>query len=343
MKTKEEPRESPTGNSFLTQFTECPKKWAFKYLMQWLPDKEKSSKDYLVFGQAFHLFKEWFYLNPLMIEEWFSNKIDSDSVVPLEGQEKGLEYLRKYSSSFEKSVNKELEERLETAIDIWINAYGKEEHERYEVIGTELENILTLPNGFKISVRYDALLRERSTGFVYVFDTKTTRAPLIDTIEKYRYNSQPFIYCSSIIKSDFEWKNDFRGWITDAIFQRKYVKDGWRIEIKRSEPVLYTESEVNELLKSLTLLTDEMLFCTESFVNDKKTLGESFRMDRSKCYAKYTGLCPYYYDCLKKQTFEDKNEIPLTYSQDKWTGFQVIQDNLSGICKNEKTPITGMD
>ena len=178
-----------------------------------------------------------------MIEEWFSQKIDSDSIVPLPGLTKGLEYLQKYSSSFDVNTNQELKERLETAVDIWLNAYGKTEHERYEVIGTELENVLILPNNFKISVRYDAVLRDNETGFVYIFDTKTTRASLTDTIEKYRYASQPFIYCASVIKSDFPWKSDFRGWITDAIFQRKYVRDGWRTEIKRSETVQYTETE----------------------------------------------------------------------------------------------------
>ena len=83
-----------------------------------------------------------------------------------------------------------------------------------------------------------------------------------------------------------------------------------------------------------------MLFCTESFINDKKSLGESFRMDRSKCYQKFSGLCPYYYDCLKKHSYDNRNEIPLTFSQDKWTGFQIIENNLSGICKNETTLIT---
>jgi hypothetical protein len=238
-------------------------------------------------------------------------------------------------------VNIELKERLEKAIDIWLDKYGKTEHERYEVIGTELENVLTLPNGFKITVRYDALLRERETGYVYIFDTKTTRASLTDTIEKYRYSSQPFIYCASVMLSDYSWKDDFRGWITDAIFQRKYVKDGWKCQIQRSESVFYSNTEVTELLKSMTLITDEMMFCTDGFLNDDKLLGESFRMDRSKCYQRFSGLCPYYHDCMKIWSKNDiEKDPPENYNRDKWSGFNVIQNNLSGIFKNETETIT---
>ena len=325
-------RESPTGNSFMSAFTECPKKWAFKYLMQWVPDDSKTARDYLVFGQAFHLYKEWFYLNK---EEASQNY--------LTGVPASLEYIEKFKNTFSDEIISELKERLQIAVDIWVKEYGLKEHDKYEVIGVEMLNILTLPNNFKLSVRYDAILKDKETGFVYIFDTKTTRASLVDTIEKYRYGPQPFIYCASIMRSDFPWKNDFRGWITDVIFQRKYVREGWRTEVKRSEAVFYTEQEITELMKSYTLLTDEMLFCTDRFLNDKKPLGESFRMDRSKCYLKYQGLCPYYYDCLKNWTSKDVGKPPVGYSADNWTGTQIIQNNLSGIFQNETTFNKGLD
>lgn len=320
-KTKEGPRESPTGNSFLTAFTECPKKWAFKYLMQWIPEKSKVTKDYFVFGQAFHLFKELFYTNP-------------DEKNPFRFVETGLTYIDDNSNGLDDETINLLKERLPIAVEIWLKEFSND-HERYEVIGAEMDNVLVLPNNFKLSVRYDTVLRERSTGFVYVFDTKTTRAPLSDMIEKYRYSAQPFIYCASIMQSDYAWKSDFRGWITDAIYQKKFVRDGWRTAVKRSEVVFYTEKEVQEFLKSLTLLTDEMLFCSERFLKDGESLGESFRMDRNKCFQKFNGLCPYYHDCLKGWSKNDSSNPPESYSKDLWTGFDAIQTGLSGIFKNE--------
>lgn len=335
MEKDKELRESPTGNSFLTQFTECPKRWAFKYLFHWIPDKDKGSKDYLVFGQAFHLFKEFFYLNPGKIAEYFERK-KAGSELPLPGLDIGEQYIDSFSEAFMEAEGQLLKKRLELAISIWLETYGEQEHQRYEVIGAEMESVLELPNNFKISVRYDAVLKDRETGYVYIFDTKTTRRSINEPIEKYRFSPQPLIYCASVMQSDFPWKADFRGWITDAIFQRYYVRDGWRTEVKRSESVFYTQAEIEEFLKSLVLLTDEMLFCTERFLNDNVSLGESFRMDRNACRNAYGKVCPYYYDCMREWKKEDISaDPPEGFTKTEWSGHDIINYQLSGIFKNE--------
>jgi hypothetical protein len=308
-----EMRESPAGLSMFGQYQSCPRRWAFKYALGFVPDHEGRS-EYLVHGSAVHEGKRVFYVS-WDIEKAIETAIDfadeSYDVFP--------------SISIEK-------QRLEKLFRVWYEKYGKDEKENYTVISNETQEEIELPNGAVLTIRIDQVLRSKEEGNFYIFDTKTTKGSIEKTITEYEYKGQPLLYIASIYKSNPMWLTDFRGWITDVMYQRVNFKRNGALssistDCKRSPPIMYTEDQCQSYLESLTTLTSEVAWAYTSFKKGAP-FNACFPMNRNSCRS-YNSTCPYWSICFRSFTMGSKPESP--FKEDDWHKDGVIDELIEKI------------
>jgi hypothetical protein len=307
-----EMRESPAGMSMFGTFQSCMRKGAFQYLLGFRRNGDKTVP--LAHGSAVHEgFKE-FYLT------WDINKAVN----------RAIEVAQEDIDVFE-SMKIEAR-RLTELFNEWYKVYGSTEKEKYMVISNETQGEIQLPNGAVLTVRLDQVLREIKTGHIYIQDTKTTGYSLEGTITDYEYKAQPLLYIAYVYQTNPEWLADFRGWITNAIYQRvNYRKDGALSSIStkclRSTPILYTEAECQSFLESLTTTTSEIAWAYSSFKKGAP-FNACFPMNRGSC-RNWNRTCPFWSICF--QTFEPDASPPPPYELDPWKEEGVIEDVLSKI------------
>lgn len=309
---REEMRESPSGMSMYGIYQTCPRQWAFKYGLGFMREGIKPHQ--LVHGSAVHEGKKIFYVNH-DIQEAINRSI---------------EVVREYEESFDSLTIEE--RRIEELFTEWDKVYGQFEKEKYTVLSNETQEIIVLLNGAEITLRIDQVLRENETGHIYIFDTKTTAWSLEGTIAEYEFKAQPLLYVSSVYKTNPWWLSDFRGWITDVIYQRvNYRRDGSLSSIstkcQRSPAIMYTEEQCQAFLESLTSMTSDVAWAYSSFIKGAP-FNACFPMNRSSC-RNWNRTCPYWHICF--QNFTHDSAPPPPYTLDPWKEEGVIEDVMKKI------------
>lgn len=309
----DEMRESPAGLSQFGLYEGCPRKWAFKYALGY--QKNYPKHEALIHGSAVH---EGMYLYYVTWD--IDLAVERAIEVAAEGQESFL------------SMKVE-EERLDKLFRVWYAEYGEQDQHLYAPIELEVEDRIELPNGGYITVRRDRVFKHRDTGHIYIFDTKTTGWSLEGTVAEYEYKPQPLLYVASVYRSNPAWISEFRGWITDVIYQRvNYKRDGSGVssmttKCQRSPPIIYSESECNSYLESLTTLTSEVAWAYTSFMNGAP-FNSCFRMNRGNCRT-FGRTCPYWSICM--DSYEKDSPVPNGFTRDEWHTSKVIPNVLEGI------------
>lgn len=143
------------SNSKLNTFRRCPKKYEFKYVMK-LQTKSKSIA--LERGSWIHELlmvhadgEDWKARHKELTLEFgnlFEEQRDELGDLPTECARIMFSYLR----------------------------YYKDDSERYMVVDTEVDEIVTLPNGLRINIIIDAILEDRHNGGLWLRDYKTRKS-----------------------------------------------------------------------------------------------------------------------------------------------------------------------
>jgi len=309
---KEEMRESPAGMSQFGLYQSCPRKWAFKYILGYV--REGDTPEPLANGSAIHEGKRVFY-----------ETFDIDEAIA-----RAVKVSKEYADSFPSiEIQKE---KLKKIFMEWYKTYGKDEREKYQVISNETQNTVLLPNGTELTIRIDQVLRERETGHIFIFDTKSTGWSLEGTINENEFKAQSLLYIASVYRSNPEWLGSFRGWITDVMYSRvNYKKSGALSSIsakcQRSPAIMYTEEQCNSFLESLTSVTSEVAWANKNF-KEGQPFNACFPMNRGSCRL-FNRTCPYWQICFDDFKANDPPTEP--YSLDPWKKEGIIQDVLSKI------------
>lgn len=150
---------SRAGYHFLSQYQACRWKWYLHHIRHIVP--LKTSK-YLLYGQAFHGMKEYFYLN--------GAPLPRATLI-----EHGVEWLKSLRDQYEYE-DQYLEDlkKMEVMAGHWWDTFAEKEFDTYDILAIEEEMLIHLPGDFTMTVRPDVVVRDKETGIVYAFETKTT-------------------------------------------------------------------------------------------------------------------------------------------------------------------------
>lgn len=244
MKTKEqflndkltaERSSSPAGHHFIQLYN--TNKWNF-YLKHVLGLEPVKTKPPLIFGGAIHDAKESLYLyeDPDFAIELFHTILEN----------RKPEY--EDSTQYEKDY-----ERGGKMLMTWCNTYLQTDLETMEIIEVEGSHTFDLANGMHTTVRWDLLARQKSTGSVYLFDTKTTGWSIPGTYTSVQNDDQSTMYLLALKKVYPELYRRSVGLIPDIMYQRQNV-----VKAERPGIVLRTERELIEYEQELIGLFVEM-------------------------------------------------------------------------------------
>ena len=296
---KEEMRESPHGRSMLSLYKTCPRRWAFKYLKGF---KSKDSTDALNLGSAIHETQALYYLG-----------MDLDAC---------LIELRAFLGENTHLFPKALE-----MFKAWEKELGQYDRKNCTVLAVEEEAELKLPNGYKMSVRWDRVLLDNKTKEVFISDTKTTGGSASRTLQLYSYSDQPKLYIAAVLQNKPFWLKQFTGWRTDVIYGRELKSGRVNTEVIRSAIVSYSETDIEDTLLSYADLTSEIASALLDIEAGNATIQERFRSQNENCF-NYNRLCPYHSFCSEIDSME---EPPANFELDPWISSKIVLDSFKEI------------
>jgi hypothetical protein len=151
-------KASRAGFHFLSTYQGCRWKW---YINHYRHIKPLKVSRYLTFGSAFHAAKEAFYRGEVTNAEDFVYTGTVVLVAERDAYEK--------SDQYEEDIVK-----MRVMASKWWETFAADELATYDILAIEEEMNINLPGGFVMTVRPDVVVRERTTGIVYAFETKTT-------------------------------------------------------------------------------------------------------------------------------------------------------------------------
>lgn len=278
-----EHRESPAGNSQLSLFSLCPRKWAFKYLLGFQTTGQSLP---LNLGSAIHEAQETFYL---------TGSLD-------QALDKGRAILIDYGYEEDSFAM----QRMTISLDTWCYQYGSYDYDTGAVLEVEKEYPLKLLNGYVMTIRVDSRMKD-SDG-TYIRDTKTTGGQAMTTMHNYMVNPQPVLYIEALLQAG---STDLNGWRTDVISSR-VNKGGPVCQCIRSDLVMPTPLRREDVIFSYTDLTDRIAYAIMQHEQ-----GVPFRIAfpcNPKSCMDYNRLCPHYSHCSKVE----HTRIPDEFTLDPW-------------------------
>lgn len=141
------------SNSKLTTYRRCPKKYEFKYVLKLKPKERK---------------------RPLELGSWVHELL----MVRNDGED-WIARHKHLTRQFAKLWDEEREALGDLPRDAarlmasYIRTYEKEDNRRWRVIDTEVNEVVTLPNGLRLQVIIDVVLEDKINGGIWLKDYKT--------------------------------------------------------------------------------------------------------------------------------------------------------------------------
>lgn len=152
-----EQRESSCGHHYISCYQSCPRKWFIRYILGLLPEKTPS---YFVLGKALHETAA-FYLNE---GPGSFAKVEAFMIPTFEALTEDLE-------GDPQELYTTLARMVRSALPTWDSILRD-----YTIVALEDEFFATLANGFKMTMRPDALVASKTTGDLWVLEHKNTQS-----------------------------------------------------------------------------------------------------------------------------------------------------------------------
>lgn len=305
MSDKEEMRESPAGNSQISLYMQCPRKWAWKYYKGW---KSIAFSEALTFGSCIHEAQAVYYttwsFRAMMAR---ANEFIRETEIP----EDKLEKFR---------------EKVLFTLKTWFEEWGQYEQDEVEAVAVEKEVYITLPNGYRMSVRWDRLLRSKSVGDFFISDTKTTGWSYENTIANYMDSAQPMLYILSVEENEPEIAAKLRGWRTDCLYV-KQLKTKINHTFGRSEVVKPAKAILEDTRNSFASITTSIKYAIDGHEKYNEPLSVSFPCNRGACHA-YNKTCPFLGFC---HMIDHDIKVKEGFELDPWLKERKVLDTYSEI------------
>lgn len=313
-----ENRESPRGRSQLSLYAGCPRKWAWKYVKGF---KSIELVNHLVHGSAVHEAQEVFYLS-------FDKGLDIAVGAMYDRLEAYIE--SQDPEGKHPTFYKEQLDRARETLDVWYTEIGQYDFHNSEVLAVEEEVNLTLLNGYKMTIRFDRILKDKETGRIFINDTKTTGGTLDKTIANYMFADQPILYQAAFLENYPDWVEAFEGWRTDAI-ETRLLKSGWKKNARRSAVTRTPDAKIEDCIINYTALVDNIRDSLYA-VSQGESLQSAFPGNNGNCQA-YGRLCAYHSFCHEIDTLK---EPPGNMKIDDWLAKGTVLNSFKEIISEEE-------
>lgn len=302
----EELRESSAGNSIISLFMECPRKWYFRYVLGW---RTTGISIPLCVGSAVHEGQEVFYKNNFNFDKGF---------------DRAMQVIN--------DLDPTLEKKVASSMHIWNSELGRFERDKVEVLMVEQPISIKLPNGFSMTGRLDRLLRDKETGHVFISDSKTTGWDLTSTLRNYSYHPQPKLYMAGFKDTYPELAKECIGWKTDAILCKERISKGMPTgefygNAERSSLVSFLPSQLEDTRRSYASYIDDMSYKLALIEKEGELPSITFPACGGHCLA-YNKVCEYYNDCHK---VDENPSMPHNFTLDPWVKEGTVLNNFRNI------------
>lgn len=212
-------RESCLGHHMVNTFQNCPRRWYIKYICSILPSKLGKA---LIFGKAWHEGMEVFYKGSQASADEAYLKIKAsleDNKTQFKKPEDFAEMLAKVPILFNK----------------WYNEIGCKLHDEFAIISVEEELKPKLGGAFTMTIRPDAIVKERSSGKICIPEHKTTSYSINSQFDTVIRGDQATAYCWGVLKVHPEMTLNFMGVLLDVCYNRASVVDVKQMQILRNK------------------------------------------------------------------------------------------------------------
>lgn len=272
MKPRSRRTESEAGLHYWNSFNDCKRFFFFRYVMGWEPQFLEPP---LLMGGAFHDGKA----------RWYETGSAKAAVGEFrDSLRAGADRLHS-SSDYQRIAT-----RGETLLKLWIEKYGVDDLERFKILGVEKELEARLPNGFRITVRLDALVQD-TEGRARILESKTGSFSYTLTETNVRVGDQATVQIYAVRQC--LPKLNLTGVIPDIAYWNKGQQASEdSIIIKRADYVMRSSDD----LRDFELYTQDTLIDiaqrTSAVLEGKYRPIEVFGRNTDWCFS-YHRVCPF--------------------------------------------------
>ena len=290
----EKRRESHAGFHFFNLFQNCPRKFFLKYPVGWTPFYTEPP---LIEGAAFHEGKAHFYKHG-SIE-------DARKLVEREIKRRKNDY--EQESAYERGLY-----RVPILFTHWALDWGELDLETYEFLEVEVGRKATLPNGFYLTVRPDAIGRRKDDGRIYILETKTTGYSVLITEQGVYYGDQATSYLYATAQAHPSWP--IEGVVPDISYWHKGSTDPTKIKNSRGAVVRRSPEQLRQFgLSTMNIISDisQRVKAVQAGIDPLA----AFPRNTQWCVS-YARPCEYADICRKDNL--NYSSIPHGFVRDKW-------------------------
>lgn len=231
--------ESASGFHFVNLYQCCPRKFYLRYHLRIRP---KFTHPALINGSAFHEGKATFY----------TSKSEPKALAV------ALGVLRRGKKELEdQSALKDMEFRLTNLLHFWIEEKGKNDLRQYKILFVEKELKVPIAHTqYIFTMRPDAILQDKQSKLVYIFETKTSSFSLRVTNEAVLYGDQATAYLWGVRK--MMKKLEVYGVVPDISFWSKQAKTVDAIKNQRGDIAVRSDYAIEQFEKGLSQTLSEI-------------------------------------------------------------------------------------
>ena len=236
---KSEVRESACGFHYIQTYQTCPRQWFIKYVLGILPARTAS---YLVLGKALHEVAAHYLETGSQpfpeVERW---------MIPcFEGLAEDLD-----PNTAPQELYTTLARMVRTAIPVW-----DADLQRYRVVAFEDELQPPLANGFRMTMRPDAVVEDRETGDVWIIERKNTQSSDTGMLRSVANGDQVVAYTLGLKRTCAERYGLDPSRVLGGIPEVSYVKGSVERTII-GDPIIPTQWQLDEYeARSIGLLSE---------------------------------------------------------------------------------------
>lgn len=301
MNKKEQRRESHAGFHFYNLYQNCPRKFYIAKILRIVPKKQSSA---LMFGSAFHEGKATFYKTKS------AKRAVSKLLKELEETKNLYEDIDVYEDHVFKGP---------ILLTEWIKEFGQDDLENFEFLSVEEEMIVDL-GSFYLTVRPDAVVRNKADNNVYIMETKTTHFSEKLTKINVKTGDQATAYLLAVTNRWPEHK--VLGVWPDIAYWNAKSKRNENIILDRSLLVTRTRRDLREYQVSTAALISQISQRVQELPNYEPIV--LFPRNTSWC-SMFFRECEYEPIC-RNVDLTEKGRAPMGFRRDRLTKNHIIKE-----------------
>lgn len=231
-------KESSAGFHFVNLYQCCPRKFYIRYFKRY---KSVWTPMPLIQGGAFHEGKAAYY----------SGETEKSAIAI------AMKVVTMAKKEVEAEVYNEIRFRIPNLLHYFIEANGKSDRRQFKFLMIEKELKVPLANSpFVMTIRPDAVIQDRSSGMIYIMETKTSGFSIRVTEQAVCLGDQATAYLFGVKKK--YPKLDVFGVIPDIAYWNKKSRDLANMAFPRGELVLRSDFALEMFEKGMVQLFTEI-------------------------------------------------------------------------------------